>query len=64
MTGELGNERNIVMIKPSLTAEASLYETSGHYRTGRYTVHSSATMVSSIGPAVRVQEGEVCSINS
>jgi hypothetical protein len=39
------------MSMPRFTAEASLYKTSGQYRTGRYTVNSSAPMISPMYPA-------------
>jgi hypothetical protein len=49
---------------PAFTAEASLYKTSGHYRTGRHMVTPTAQTVGLISPAAREQEGEVIHIHS
>src|SRR5215831_6899205 len=48
---------------PRFTAEASLYKTSGQYRTGRHTVNPSAQIVSPIWPAAREQEGEIINVH-
>jgi hypothetical protein len=50
------------MNMPTFTAEASLYQTTRHYRAGRYTIDSSAQTVGPIWPAAREQEGEVIDV--
>jgi hypothetical protein len=52
------------MSMPAFTAEASLYKTSGHYRTGQRTINSSAQTVSPLYPAVRWQPDEVITPHS
>jgi hypothetical protein len=49
---------------PRFTADASLYKTSGQYRTGRRTVNRSAQTAGPIWPAVKEQEGEVIHVHS
>src|SRR5437870_5464973 len=51
------------MSTPGFSAEASLYKTSGHYRTGRYTIDSSAQTVNPVWPAVINVGGEVIEIH-
>jgi hypothetical protein len=48
---------------PAFTAEASLYKTSGHYRTGRHRINSSAQTGSPVRPAAREQEGEIINVH-
>jgi hypothetical protein len=48
------------MNMPRFTAEDSLYKTNGQYRTGRYTINSSAQMVGPIWPAMEVIEVHGC----
>jgi hypothetical protein len=40
------------MNMPRFTAESSLYQTNGHYRTGRNALHLPAQMISPIHPAI------------
>jgi hypothetical protein len=49
------------MTMPRFAAEASLYKTSGHYRTGGH-INSSAQTGSRVWPAVREQGGEVIDV--
>jgi hypothetical protein len=51
------------MTMPAFTAEASLYKTSWHYRTGRHTVNTSPRMLSPVWPALREQEGEIIHVH-
>jgi hypothetical protein len=48
------------MTIPGFDAEASLYKTSGHYRTGRQTIKLPTQMLRGISPAI-VREGIDCS---
>lgn len=48
---------------PQFTAEAGLYQTSEHYRTGWHTVDPPAQTLSAIRPAMREQEGEVIHVH-
>jgi hypothetical protein len=52
------------MNMPGFTGEATLYKTSGHYRTGRDIVNSFVQRVSPVRPAAREQEGEVIHVHS
>jgi hypothetical protein len=52
------------MNMPRFAAEASLYKTSGQYRTGRYVTHPSARIASPIYPALRAGDGEVINVHS
>src|SRR4030095_1061815 len=54
------------MTMPRFTAEASLYRTNGHYRTGRnsHAVNSSAQMISPIHPAREKIEVHGCAPGS
>lgn len=47
------------MNMPTFTAEASLYETSGHYRAGRCTIDSSAQPNSAVWPAMKDEQIEI-----
>jgi hypothetical protein len=47
------------MTMPKFTAEASLYQTSGQYRTGRQTIYSSLRPISSIYPTVSRGEAPI-----
>lgn len=52
------------MTMPRFTAEASLYETNGHYRTGMQVIKLSVQTIIPIRPALREQEGEVIHVHS
>jgi hypothetical protein len=54
-TREMGGALNI----PGFTAQASLYEPSGHYRTGRHAITSPTPMISLVYPAMKAEEIEV-----
>jgi hypothetical protein len=47
------------MTMPKLTAEASLYRTSGHYQTGRQVINLPTLMMSAINPAMMGEDIEV-----
>lgn len=52
------------MTMPRFTAEASLYETNGHYRTSMQVIRLSVQTINPIRPALREQEGEVIHVHS
>lgn len=52
------------MTMPRFSAEASLYETNEHYRTGMQVIKLSVQTINPIRPALREQEGEVIHVHS
>jgi len=48
------------MNAPRFTAEASLYRTRRHYKTGRQAIHVPTQMINTIGPALIRQDGIDC----